>query len=41
MQGALANAFAPAPGSEFVETVEDEGEDAEEGVDDEDQVGAF
>jgi len=39
VQGALADALAPAPGGEFVETVEDEGEDTEEGVDDDDQGG--
>ena len=41
VQGALADALAPALGCEFVETVEDEGEDAEEGVDDDDQDGGL
>lgn len=39
VQGAFADALVPAPGREFVETVEDEGEDTEEGVDDGEQDG--
>jgi hypothetical protein len=37
VQGALANAFAPAPGREFIEGVDGEGDDAEEAVDEDDQ----
>ena len=38
MQGALADALAAAPGREFVETVDGEGGDAEEAVDEDDQM---
>lgn len=38
VQGALADAFAATPGRDFVEAVEDEGDDAEEAVDEDDQL---
>jgi hypothetical protein len=38
VQGALADALAPAPGREFVESVDDEGDEAEEAVDEDDQM---
>ena len=38
VQGALSDALAPAPGSEFVDSVDDEGDDAEEAIDEDDQV---
>jgi hypothetical protein len=38
VQGAFSDAPVAAPGREFVETIDDEGDDAEEAVDEDDQM---